>query len=354
MTKIALIGDLHMGVRTGNEDFFEFQANYIDHFIDECVAKGVTHIVNPGDFFDVRKSMNIRVLDYVKTRFAAKVASSGIDWIFVPGNHDIFLKHSNAITAMRIFDGMPGVTVIEKPTDIVLGGKVCLMMPWLDDDLSQNLEANLKASKAEYMFGHLEMAGFPMYAGSIAPHGLSVDTFKQFKQVWTGHYHTISSRQNIQYLGSPYHLTWGDVVDDVNRGWFLWDTDSGTYELQKNEPWMSMFGVYEYDPKIDEDITTLTSKIGNKIIKVIVKEKPNEKHFKTFVKVLNSIDLIEYRIIDETIVQTTPVKIKEADLALDTSVVFGNYIDGQEDGMFDKPAVKVLMNDVLARAQETV
>lgn len=351
--KVAIIGDLHFGVRSGNEDFFSFQCNYIDHFIDECVAKGVEVIVNPGDFFDVRKSMNIRVLDYVRTRFAKKVQESGIKWYFVPGNHDTYFKHTNAITAMRAFDGLPLIKVFEEPITLLFaGGRKVLMMPWLDDNLSQNLETYIKNSGADYMFGHLELAGFPMYANNVAEHGLSIDTFKQFKQVWTGHYHTISQRQNIQYIGSPYHLTWGDVPDDVNRGWFLWDTETDTYELQKNEPWMSMFGVHVYDPLVDENTQTLTDKIGNKIIKVLVREKPNEKHFKTFVKVLNSVPLIEYRIIDETVVQSTPVQIKEVDLLLDTSVVFGRYIDGQEDGLFDKSSLKNLMNEILTRAQQ--
>lgn len=355
MSRVAIIGDLHLGVRSGNEDFHSFQANYIDWFIDKCVELKVDCIVNPGDFFDVRKSMNIRVLDYVKTRFKDKVNASGIEWALTPGNHDIFLKHSNSITSMRLFDDLsPLIKVYEQPTDIMIGNEMFLMLPWLDDTFSQNLDKIINDSKANYCFGHFEFAGFPMYAGSVAPHGLSIEPFKKFKRVWSGHYHTISERQNIQYLGSPYHLTWGDVPDGTNRGFFVFDTATGQQELICNEPWMSLFGVHVYDPTVDENVETLTQQIGNKIIKIVVREKPNEKHFKTFIKVLNQVDMIEYRIIDETVVKTQSVTIKEADLKLNTSVVFERYIDGQDEGMFDKPAVKLLMNDVLARAQETV
>lgn len=354
MAKVAIIGDLHFGVRSGNEDFFDFQAGYIDNFMDDCVAKGVSHIVNPGDFFDVRKSMNIRVLDYVRKRFAKKVKATGLTWHMVPGNHDIFLKHSNALTAMRAFDGLEGVKVYESAGDYKIGDEVCMMLPWLDESNTRCLPNFLKQAKAKFMFGHLEMAGFPMYANSMAEHGMPLSTFEQFERVWSGHYHTISERQNLTYLGSPYHLTWGDVPDGTNRGWFLWDQEAKTSVLQKNEPWMSMFGVYEYEPTVDENVQTLTDKIGNKIIKVLVKDKPNAKHFKDFIKVLNQVDVIEYRIIDETVVVNKTVQIKEADLQLDTRDVFTKYIDGQEDGMFDKDAVKVLMTDILARAQETV
>lgn len=352
MSRIAIIGDLHFGVRNGSEDFFEFQAEYIDHFIDKCVALGVTDIVNPGDFFDVRKATNGRVIDYVLRRFKQKLESTQLRWHTTPGNHDIYLRSSNEITACRLFDSIRNVVLYEKPTDVDIGGKTFLMMPWLDEKLGPNLEQIIKDSKAEYCFGHFEFAGFPLYAGTVAPHGLSIEPFKKFKRVWSGHYHTISERQNIKYVGSPYHLTWGDVPDGVNRGFFVFDTDTGKEEFVANEPWMSLFSVIIYDPKVDESVQTLTDQIGGKIVKVVVREKPSEKHYKTFVKVLNQVNTIEHRIIDETVVQTKAVTIKESDIKIDTVDAFKKYIDGQDEGLFDKEAVKLMMVDVMARAQE--
>jgi len=350
MTKIAIIGDLHFGVRNGNESFFEFQADYIDHFIDKCVALGVEHIVNPGDFFDVRKSTNTRVVDYVLGRFKKKLESTDITWYATPGNHDIFLRSSNALTACRLFDSNENVVLYEQPTDVMIGGKTFLMMPWLDEQIGPDLEKHIASSRADYCFGHFEFAGFPMYAGSVAPHGLSIEPFKKFKRVWSGHYHTISERQNIQYLGSPYHLTWGDVPDGTNRGFFIFDTDTEQQEFVANEDWMSMFSVFEYDPNAEENVVSLSKQLAGKIVKVIVREKPNEKHYKNFVKALNQVDLIEHRIIDETVVQTQSVSIKEEDLTVNTREAFDSYIDGQEDGLFDKAAVKLLKDDILARA----
>ena len=38
--------------------------------------------------------------------------------------------------------------------------------------------------------------------------------YKDFKQVFSGHYHHKSSRGNITYLGNPYQMFWNDYKDE--------------------------------------------------------------------------------------------------------------------------------------------
>lgn len=358
MSKVALLGDLHFGVRSLNEHFFEFQREFIRYFLAECKKRHVSLIIQVGDFFDVRKSMNVKLLHYIRTEFTIDVEKAGIPWTIFPGNHDIYLKDSNDINSLIAFDQCSDlINVINEPSGIVLDNGEWFALPWIDAKIAENLPAILKQAKdhgAKYLVGHLELAGFPMYCNNIAEHGLNAELFKDFEQVWTGHYHTVSERQNIQYIGAPYHLTWGDVPDGDNRGFFVFDTQTKVKELVKNPDWMSMFSVFDYDPNVKYTVEQLSKDLGGKLVKIIVREKPGEKHYRDFIKLMNQVDTIEHRIIDETTVEAKAVEIKEADLQLDTATFFSNYIDKQDDGLFDKEAVKGIMKDVLTRAQTAV
>ena len=350
MAFVAIVGDLHLGVRSGNKHFLDFQRGWIEYFLKKCQSLGVQHVIQAGDFFDVRKSVDGRVLDYIQTEFSDITRKTNIPWSVIVGNHDIYYRDSNTIYNSKILESNPLVSVYSKPQDVLISGHKFLMLPWIDAELSVNLEKTLSKSEATDVIGHLEMAGFPMYAGVVQDHGLSIDMFSKFKQVWSGHYHTVSERQNIRYVGAPYHLTWADVVDDVNRGFYVFDTDTGKSELVKNESYMSLFRVFEYDKDVTYDQLELSKELEGCVVKVLVKEKES-RHLAAFVKMLGNIDLIDFRIIDETITKSSDIKeIKKEDLVLDTVQVFSKCIDETEDDIMDKAAVKTLMQDIYSRA----
>lgn len=350
MALVAKLGDLHFGVRSGNKHFLDFQREWLKYFLTKCKELGVTHIVQAGDFFDVRKSVDGRVLDYVQTEFKDLVMAAGIPWSVIVGNHDIYYRDTNKTYNTRILETIQLIKVYAKPTEVSIGGIDYMMLPWIDDEIHVNLENILSKTKATELVGHLELSGFPMYSGVVQEHGLSLDMFKQFKQVWSGHYHTLSERQNIRYIGAPYHLTWADVVDGTNRGFYTFDTETRASTLVKNEDWMSLFRVVEYDKDKKYDQLELSKELEGSIVKVIVREKES-RHLAGFVKMLGNVDLIDFRIIDETITKSEAIQeISVADLALDTVQVFAKCIEDAEDNIMNKPAVTAYMQDVYSRA----
>lgn len=350
MALIAIVGDLHLGVRSGNKHFLDFQRGWIEHFLERCKTSGVTHIIQAGDFFDVRKSIDGKVLDYIQTEFKELVTTADIPWHVIVGNHDIYYRDSNKTYNSRILQNIPLISVYSKPTEISIDGVGLVMLPWIDDEIHVNLENILKNTKATELVGHLELSGFPMYSGVVQEHGLSLDMFKQFKQVWSGHYHTLSERQNIRYIGAPYHLTWADVVDGTNRGFYTFDTKTRESTLVKNEDWMSLFRVVEYDKNSKYDQLELSKELEGSIVKVIVKDK-DARHLAGFVKMLGNVDLIDFRIIDDTITKSADIQqISVADLTLDTVQVFAKCIEDAEDNIMNKPAVTAYMQNVYSRA----
>ena len=293
---IALMGDLHLGIKGGDNDFLEYQKAYIKRFIEFCANNDIKHVIQAGDFFDVRKTTDNRVLHYATGEFLDLLKSYKIEWHNILGNHDIYFRDCNSISPLNI---LPKISSLFKTystiQDVTIDGvKVCLI-PWLDKANMQVL-GGFK-STAKIAVGHLALEGYAMYAKSIAKSGLNESVFAGFTKVFTGHYHTISEKSNILYIGSPYHLTWADYVDGENRGFFVIESDSGAYEFIPNQT--SLFTVFDYDCEKSYTIKDLEQYKGM-IATVNIHSKPNEKHYKHFIGLLNEVGFIDYRLQDNT------------------------------------------------------
>jgi len=301
MSKIAILGDLHIGFKGGNESFLEFQTEWLKKFLQKCKDEGVTNIIQTGDFFDIRKTTPNNIIHWVINVFNPMVIESGIPWDIIVGNHDIFFKHSNEMYTSQILTAINPtlINVYNRPLTKNICGIDFYLCPWLDKANSESLDKDLTSTKALYGVGHLELAMFPMYQGNLAEHGLDASKFKQFKTFFSGHYHTISESQNIVYVGSPYHLTWMDCVDGVNRGWFLFDCSNGSYKLMKNEEYETLFSFVEYDEDHTYTKEDLLPYQGT-IMKILVVKKDNKTKFLKFKEILNNLDLISYSVIDKT------------------------------------------------------
>ena len=56
--------------------------------------KGITTIIQTGDYFDNRKWINLQTMSFQKRIFVDKAASLGVNVHGIIGNHDIPLRYS--------------------------------------------------------------------------------------------------------------------------------------------------------------------------------------------------------------------------------------------------------------------
>lgn len=354
MSKIAIIGDMHFGVKGGNQAFLDFQFYWLEEALKRIQAEGITRIIQTGDMFDVRPYMKFNVMHVMITKFKPLLKKYGIkNFIVYAGNHDLFYRDSNDIASIDILNLLNSddesifwiiKDTVETWQDV--DGATFAFVPWLNKNNQAELLSQIPP-KTDYVFGHFEMVGMPMVPGGAScEHGLQIQSFKKHKRVISGHFHTISTHMNCTMVGTPYHLNWGDTLDGTNRGFWVLDTKKDTLTLHKNEDHMTLFSVIEYDPKESYDEKFFAPYAGT-LVKVLVKEKGDTKHYKKFSELLSKAELIDYKIIDTTMVQIEKVEISEEVLTLDTLSAMKAYIDAQDVvESSEKDSLKKLAGDI--------
>ncbi len=321
---IGLIGDLHFGVKAGDTTFLEFQLNYLERKIKDMYDKGIRTIVQAGDAFDNRRMLDVRVaVEFKDKLYSILKQYPDLNIIFTIGNHNIFYREDNSVHNLFFLNEHPQIKIVVEHEQI---GNV-LYIGWINKNNQEEILKVINDTTAEYLVSHLELNDFAMYRGVLATHGMDASLFKKFKGVYTGHYHTVSSYGNINYIGSPYHITWMDYPDGVDRGWFELDTSNGNCTFHRNGPQDSLFLILNHDKSIKYDEGVL-SHLKGKIVRVNVIDKGDTKSFNKFLSLLSSAQTIEYKINDTSeVIDNSKVsdKVDPSNLIVNIGQVISEY-----------------------------
>ncbi|AVO22924.1 recombination-related endonuclease [Erwinia phage vB_EamM-Bue1] len=343
---IAKLGDLHIGSRQGSQFLRDFIKSYlIDYFIPEIVENEIKTVWQFGDFFDVRKFLYGADKHWIEYELVPVLRANGIRWFGLVGNHDISLSESNRLNWPSWLNSIaPDVfCYVSEPTTFIVEGKQVLVLPWINKENYDICVGAIQHSQAEYCFSHLELAGFKMYQSSVCDHGqIDPALLSKFKRVDTGHFHTRSFEDNIQYLGTPYHLTWEDYKDGDNRGFFIDDLTDGGELFIKNDKNQTLFRVIEYAfDKMGADVIDkwkdpawLQDELGLKgqIIKIVVNNRDNLKHYEAFCDAMKRVQCIDYNYIDNTVtVAGEKVTITEEMITTDAIEIFKADINASQN-----------------------
>lgn len=334
--KIALITDQHLDGRKGNLAFWNyFQKFYDDIFFPTLEKEGVRTIIDLGDTFDNRKSMDFNTFNRVNENYFKRLKDYEVHMIL--GNHCTYYKNTNRINSPELLlEQYRNIRIYSEPKEILLGGKVFLMMPWINQENKAECLRLIANSEADIMCGHLECDGFEVTPGMKFDGGFKVSEFKNFKRVWSGHFHHKSKHGNVQYLGNPYQMFWNDYKD--TRGFHIYDTETDKLKFIKN-PYEIFDKIFYDDASVDYNKQDVSS-YKDKFIKLIVEEKRDYQMFETLVDRLYNVGAHDVKIV-ETLVDAD--NIEDADLETkDTMTLLNEYIDEVEIAV-DKTELKSLM-----------
>ena len=346
--KIAIITDQHFGARKNSKLFHDyFLKFYNDIFFPTLEREGITTVIDMGDTFDIRKSIDFSALQWAKDNYFDKLESMGITLHSIVGNHTAYYKNTNDVNAVDLLlREYNNITTYSETTSIEVGGCNILLVPWINKENEDKSFRAINMSQASICMGHLELNGFRATPGHMMEHGMEWSIFKKFDKTYSGHYHCRSNQENIYYLGNPYEMFWNDVNDE-NRGFHIFDT-----ETLEHTPVNNPYRLHKIIFYNDQDYQLFDAReLENKIVKVVVRNKSDSKKFEKFIDKLYSANVAELKVVENFGLQEA--EEFEAFESEDTLSILNRYVEESEVKL-DKSIIQKMIHDVYREACELV
>lgn len=237
MNKIALISDIHFGVKKSSEKFLNTQVSFFENVLIPTIkSNNIDHLFILGDLFDNPLETNVLVKNIVINIFNTLINKfPKLQIKILTGNHDIYYKTTLETSSLAIFNHFPQIEIIKTIKPININGIDILCVPWLvKDSFIKNEFLKLIDDNISYdlCFGHFEVNQFEIIPSVYEQKGLPIEAFKNFKYVYSGHFHIRNTIQNVNYLGSPYEITWNDYGN--SKGITLIDISTFKSEFIEN------------------------------------------------------------------------------------------------------------------------
>jgi len=237
--KVAIIGDTHFGISSNSDVFLDNQRLFFEKVLFPYLkGNKIDLIIHMGDVFHDRRKIDTKVANSVRQFFFEPLfdycqINKSLFYI-ICGNHDIYYRDTSKVNNIEEFITNQRFAsiyfkLIKEPGVYSLDGFDFACFPWITkENREQSLSLALNGDGVDYAFGHLELKDYSYSKVQKAFHGDDPKIFKNFKRVFSGHYHYLHEKDNITYVGTPFQLTWIDV--DTMRGFHILDTE--THELK--------------------------------------------------------------------------------------------------------------------------
>lgn len=346
--KVAILNDTHCGVRNSSNVFLDNAEKFFsDVFFPYLLANNIQHIVHLGDFYDNRKFVNFNALSRCRNYFLKPLRENKMTMDIICGNHDTYYKNTNELNSLKELLGhyMNEVHIVHEPTVMDYDGLKMALVPWICAENEERTIKFIKNCKADIVGGHFDIIGYEMMKGIKCEHGLDRSLFERFEAVYSGHFHTKSSQDNIHYLGSQLEFFWNDAHD--NKYFHILDTD--TRELTPVRNPHTMFHRIRYDDLSTDYMDYDLSQVEGKFVKIVVINKKNQFTFDRFVDRIQNRTIHDLKI-QETFDEFIGSNVDDKVSVEDTAELLNNYIDGVETEL-SKDRIKKEMQDLMTEAQ---
>jgi len=215
--KAAVFGDLHLGKHSDSPVHNQDCLDYTQWFCDQARNADVDAIIFIGDLFDNRSRMRLDTLS-VGNRVVDMLRQVAPVYM-IPGNHDMFYRHTRDITSISGYDCWDNVTVHNDPIVVEGVGFVPFLVGTEYLDVI-NMDA-------KYLFGHFELPNFLMNSTIQMPDRgqFNANQLSGMEYIFSGHFHkrqlqVNSNKVPVWYIGSPFGHDFNDVGDQ-DRGMMI-------------------------------------------------------------------------------------------------------------------------------------
>lgn len=351
--KIAIVNDLHFGVRNGSSIFeAELKRFLNEDFFPYLQENGIRTTIVAGDLFDDRKQINIKTLNLIHGEFLDKLESYDIDVHMIPGNHDIYYKNTLQPNCIEpIVRRYENVSLYETPTVVDFEGYKMHFIPWICNDNEEECLNAINSFEANSLVTHTDIIGSQNVPGVFLESGFSLETFYKYDYVFNGHIHTRSQiGGNVHNLGTQYQFNWSDYGQ--KKGFHIFDTEKVELTFVPNRTDDLYVKIFYEDNLVSgvEPLTWLQSqhaRLTNKFIKIILTGSIDRFTFDKFLSIINNdIRTYDVKIIEDVqnMFEGAATQDMEIIQSKSTLHIINEMIDEAViDKAFDKNIVKSLM-----------
>lgn len=208
--RVWILGDMHLGIRANSNEWLEIQKDFYENQFIPTLKENVREgdvLVQVGDAFDNRQSINLKVLHYAVDLFErlGEILPTHV----IAGNHDIWAKKTNEITSIDSLKWIPNVQIYKEPELIKWHDKNILMMPWRKDP-EHETETLAEYPTTDIVFCHSEVRGIALNSKVKNMHGTDTNSYNKYTAVYSGHIHYRQRKGQLRMVGTPYELTRSD------------------------------------------------------------------------------------------------------------------------------------------------
>lgn len=221
---MILFSDLHLKPESAETCF-----SVLDAILSLAKARGEKVIAFLGDFWHVRYSVPVDLLNRVDAELDRWMKEGIEEVILLPGNHDqINVAGENALKILeRAYPEAGRVEVYDEPIEDAHG----LWLPYRKDPM-QIVERIVNVPhSAKRAFIHHGLVGAQMNTGIAAGEldGIHPGHLVSFQTVFFGHWHRHQVLGNCVYVGSP----WQTKADEAGqqKGVIVLDEKTGAWEF---------------------------------------------------------------------------------------------------------------------------
>lgn len=226
MTEVyGLMADLHLHSWSAFSTTLESGLNSrlagllgeIERCAKEVKAAGGDRVFVAGDIFHVRGSVSPTVLNSTRDAMSTIAEEQGVEFVIIPGNHDLEGRESNRLSSAVTALECDGVRVINHTYQ----DNMVLLVPWIESIDSLRAEiASLLATQEDGSARKASMYDLILHAPidgvikGLPSHGLTPEWLASlgFKRVFSGHYHHHKRFDGgIHSIGALAHHSWSDI-----------------------------------------------------------------------------------------------------------------------------------------------
>lgn len=348
--KIALITDIHFGIRSDSPKILEQKEKFFSNvFFPYLHENGIDTIFDLGDTFDKRKQINFYTLTQSKKIFFDPISKMGLDYYAIVGNHNTYYKNTNEINSLDLLlKEYENIHVFrDEPVNLSFGSTTFKFVPWIAKENYESSWNSIRKYDADVILAHISITGHEMHKGFLCPNGYDRSAFSKYERVFSGHFHQQSEIGNVKYLGAPYEMTWSDC--DEKRGFHIFDTETKEIEFIEN-PYKNFYKInYSEEFTTSEFLDQDLSYFENSYVKVHVDEEMRNEKADLFFTKINSYNPLDLKIIEKKSTLQQEELIEESKTTVD---LIHDYVDKLVDLDVDKELVKTLLLKTYEEAME--